>query len=78
MSKGEPTVEPLKGTLEGFEREPSLLPKLSHGYNPRVDNRFVPWMPGVGPQKSTQAKIRIGISHINPLIMKPNKVGISR
>ena len=28
-------------------------------------------------QKSTQAKIRIGISHINPLIMKPNKVGIS-
>ena len=23
------------------------------------------------------SKIRIGISHINPLIMKPNKVGIS-
>ena len=31
----------------------------------------------VGPQKSTSAKIRIGISHINPLIIKPNKVGIS-
>ena len=31
----------------------------------------------VGPQKSTQAKIRIGISHISPLIMKPNRVGIS-
>ena len=31
----------------------------------------------LGPQKGTEAKIRIGISHINPLIMKPNKVGIS-
>ena len=27
--------------------------------------------------KSTEAKIRIGISHINPPIKKPNKVGIS-
>ena len=33
--------------------------------------------PSIGPQKSTQAKIRIGISHINPLIKKPNKAGIS-
>ena len=31
-----------------------------------------------GSKKSQKAKIRIGISHINPLIMKPNKVGISR
>ena len=29
------------------------------------------------PQRRTQAKIRIGISHINPLIVKPNKVGVS-
>ena len=28
--------------------------------------------------KHTYAKIRIVTSHINPLIMKPNKVGISR
>ena len=30
-----------------------------------------------GPEKAHKQKIRIGISHINPLIMKPNKVGMS-
>ena len=35
------------------------------------------WGAKVGRQECTQAKIRLGISHIDPLIMKPNKVGIS-
>ena len=30
-----------------------------------------------GPLKNTSAKVRIGISHVTPLIVKPNKVGIS-
>ena len=34
-------------------------------------------MPKTGPQNSTYAKIKIGIPHINPLIMKPKKVRIS-
>ena len=34
-------------------------------------------MRSLGAQRSMQAKIRIGISLVNPLIMKPNKVGIS-
>ena len=32
---------------------------------------------GLGLTASWKAKLRIGISHINPLIMKPNKIGIS-
>ena len=31
----------------------------------------------LGHQKSTEAKLMIGIFHVNPLKRKPNKVGIS-
>ena len=40
-----------------------------------VRNPMVSFRNMCRPQKSTLGKIRIGISHINPLIMKPNMMG---
>ena len=64
-----------KGTCSSLRRtsdaEPTSGLKRSKAAPPTTRSQSCPSR--IGPPKSTEAKIRIGISHITPLIMKPGR-----